>query len=397
MHHRSRWFLTLALCGLAAPASAQIIYVDDTATGSNDGASWCDAFVYLQDALAAASSDADVTEIRVAQGTYRPDHGAGQTPGDRNATFTLLDGLALRGGYAGCGAADPEARDFALQETVLRNGYHVVTGNGLGGSTLLEGLTITGGFQWSTDLSGNVRGGGLLISDSFLAVQDCTIRQNMSERGGGAFVDGGTISFTRCRFQLNKGDSDTGAAGKGGAVYLEDTSASFTSCQFLGNEVSHIIGASGGAMYIEDGNTLITDCVFASNWASGEGNGGAIFNASQSLTIRDSRFSTNYVSGNGGEGGAVFGGDAIIANSTFENNTAPLSGSGGGAILAHSLVLEDCRFVRNSSYATYFGGAVSATSVKATRSLFRRKLLEVVRWRNLLRRAGRTSRLHVRE
>ncbi len=33
-------------------ATGQIIYVDADATGNNDGSSWVDAFVYLQDALA---------------------------------------------------------------------------------------------------------------------------------------------------------------------------------------------------------------------------------------------------------------------------------------------------------------------------------------------------------
>lgn len=41
---------------LVSSAGAQTIYVDDDATGANDGSSWQDAFIYLQDALDAAHS-----------------------------------------------------------------------------------------------------------------------------------------------------------------------------------------------------------------------------------------------------------------------------------------------------------------------------------------------------
>ena len=99
-----------------ATEAQSVLYVDDTATGANNGSSWCDAYVYLQDALAAAGGS---TEIRVEQGVYKPDQGGGQTTGDREASFQLLNGVALKGGYAGCGESDPNARDTSSYETIL--------------------------------------------------------------------------------------------------------------------------------------------------------------------------------------------------------------------------------------------------------------------------------------
>ena len=68
-------------------SGSTIKYVDAGATGGNDGSSWVDAFDNLQDALAAASSGA---EIRVADGAFKPDRGDGNTAGAREATFQLI-------------------------------------------------------------------------------------------------------------------------------------------------------------------------------------------------------------------------------------------------------------------------------------------------------------------
>src|SRR5690242_7113683 len=86
---------------LAAPALGKIIYVDDIAPGG-DGTTWATAYSSLQTALTVAAEN---DEIRIGQGTYKP----APTGGDQNLAFTLKNGLTLRGGYAGFGAASPDA------------------------------------------------------------------------------------------------------------------------------------------------------------------------------------------------------------------------------------------------------------------------------------------------
>jgi len=49
------------------------VYVDDSAVGANDGASWTDAFADLQDGLAAASVLTPRVKVRVAKGIYYAD------------------------------------------------------------------------------------------------------------------------------------------------------------------------------------------------------------------------------------------------------------------------------------------------------------------------------------
>ncbi len=163
------------MCLATGPAWADtIIYVDAYATGpTHDGSSWCSAYLHLQDALAVALAN---DEIRVADGTYMPDggrvpvggvHVAGS--GDRTATFQLINGVTVEGGYAGCGAPDPDARDVDAYETILsgdlngddaevpdpadllgeptraENSYHVVTGSGTSATAVLDGFTVMGG------------------------------------------------------------------------------------------------------------------------------------------------------------------------------------------------------------------------------------------------------------
>ena len=88
------------------------VYVDLAASGlTHDGTSWATAFVDLQQGLAAAVSG---DNILVAKGTYKPTSGS-----DRAASFQLKSGVAIHGGYAGAGSADPAVRNVSANPTIL--------------------------------------------------------------------------------------------------------------------------------------------------------------------------------------------------------------------------------------------------------------------------------------
>ena len=163
--------IAVVAAALGGGAYAKTIYVDGRAAGADNGTCWADAYKFLQDALTDADSSEKPVEIRVAQGIYQPDRSAAEPngTGDRMATFRLINGVTIQGGYAGFGQADPNARDIELYWTVLsgdldsndldvndpadlrdepsrgENTYHVVTGDAWTGSAVLDGLTITGG------------------------------------------------------------------------------------------------------------------------------------------------------------------------------------------------------------------------------------------------------------
>ncbi len=81
-----------------------ILFVDNDAPPGGDGTSWDTAYRFLQDALADASGGG-VTEVRVGQGTYKPDRDQANPngTGDSLATFQLLSDVSVVGGFAGIG------------------------------------------------------------------------------------------------------------------------------------------------------------------------------------------------------------------------------------------------------------------------------------------------------
>ncbi len=209
---------SVLVVGVCAGASAKVIYVDDDAAPGGDGSSWQTAHKYLQDALVAAQMSLDYPrEVRLAGGVYRPDQGANQTLGDREAFFKLLHDLVLKGGYAGVGAADANVRDIKKYETVLSgdlagndiqtdeqswadNSIDILQAFHTGGTAVLEGLTLSGcRTRWWYDEA------RVLSGNSGIVVRDCVIRNNST---GGVLFDfyKGGMRIENCVFEQNRGD-----------------------------------------------------------------------------------------------------------------------------------------------------------------------------------------------
>ena len=124
-------------------SSTVTIYVDDDCPGDNDGGCWTNAYTDLQDAIARHDAG-NGGDIWVAQGTYKP--------GDADTdTFVLTDGMRLYGGFCDGGSVW-EGRDPNRYESILtgqlpedEQAENVVTATSVGGTTVLDGFTITGG------------------------------------------------------------------------------------------------------------------------------------------------------------------------------------------------------------------------------------------------------------
>jgi hypothetical protein len=352
-----------------AGGGGTILYVDDDAPPGGDGLSWETAFRYLQDALAAAREPgSDVDEIRVGEGVHYPDEGSGQTPGDRTASFILIDGIPVVGGFAGLGASDPDEHDPEVYETMLsgdlggddyppfhnydENSLHVTMTPGEGEGFTLIGVAVSGGnADGGNPQAGNDRGGGLYSTGVSIDLIRCRFSRNRSGEpgswgwGGAIFADGALINATECEFRQNY------AHARGGAIRLQG-GATITGdrCTFSQNS-----GYSGGAIdAFTAGVVSLNACVFQQNEARAAGGGAVSVEQLDEVVVTECDFESNHAEGAGGGLEASPAPSIHVESSRFIDNE---SVAGGGAVVqAVSCTVENCVFLDNR--ALYFAGGL---------------------------------------
>jgi hypothetical protein len=356
------------ILALGPVSLARIICVDDDAAHSGDGSSWAKACQSLQDALAIAATTEGPVEVWVAEGIYRPDQGKNQTRGDRAATFQLVNGLILKGGYAGLGAADPNLRNVQAYEAILsgdlqgddgssevgshpylwwylwapasgrmENSRHVVTAAGIDANAVLDGFTISGGNDDSSESGVREaipvgRGGGMLNVAGRLTLINCTFSHNSACEGAALYGDRADLVLTGCTFQDNH-------AYRGGGLYSENGVATLAGCTFIGNSAYR----GGAGLYGEKSVLASSHCTFKRNDAHG-GLGAAITNHGQSTgEISNSLFVANRASF--GAGICNYDSSLTLTNCTFNGNSgaglACYSADYPGTVDASNCILWD--------------------------------------------------------
>ena len=230
-------------------------YVDQNATGNNDGSSWADAYTDLQTALANAEEG---DEIWVAAGTYLPGS-------DPDETFLIDKDLQLYGGFAGTEctlservieasptilSGDVNGDDVADDFTVARedNVNHILTiGSGTTTATLIDGFMIRNGHAdgEADDMS---KDGGGIYSTGTPAIRNCTFEQNYAMVNGGAMAQlnysASTVVLDSCHFNNNSAEG-------GMAVYILESLFDIEACTFRRN-VDHSGPFSGSTLGVLD-------------------------------------------------------------------------------------------------------------------------------------------------
>lgn len=242
------------------------LYVKASATGTNSGLDWANAFTDLQEALFYPCVS-DTLEIWVAGGTYKP-----TTTTSRDISFALKNNVTLYGGFAGNETTLHErpilnlsrplsttlSGDIGTPNNPADNSYHVISNPvGLTSTAVLDGFVITGGNADDNVLNETRRLGG-----------------GMFNNGAGRYCH---PTIRNCSFVDN-------SASSGGAIYNEgresgSSNPALVNCLFLNNSASSYGGAIFNSGFQGISRPVITNCAFVSNTCL---SGGAIYNYGES-------------------------------------------------------------------------------------------------------------------
>lgn len=327
------------------------IYVNATATGTNDGTSWTNAYTNLQTAITNAT--ASINEIWVATGIYKPNGTA------RTSTFTLKSNLKLYGGFNGTETAR-EQRNHRLNITTLNgdisgndsatinatdisrndNAYHVISIIGNIKDAYIDGFTISGG-----NANGPTNTSGAASS------------QYYHTRGGAIYInpqvanDAPSIKLNNCILEKNSG-LDTGVASGYFANSVSNLNffINIENCIVRNNYSGTngqilIAGASGYSWYA---NGTFTNSLFHNN-VSGSGP------------------SCLYLSASTANSGTALGINATVTNCTFSNNSG-ISGNvirtdnGGNTYFKNSIIYGNGS-ATPINYIGVGGPSINATNI----------------------------------
>ncbi len=277
-----------------------IQYVNLNATGLNDGTSWTNAWIDLQDAIDSASVN---EQIWIVAGTYYPTSypsgslsSAGTSLTSRDYTFYMgSGGVKLYGGFAGTENSINQ-RDTSSNRVILSgnigsvsdptdNCYHVICMKG--SAVTLNGLTVSGGYangsgsvSMSSTFLRNSGGGVYQISSADVTAEYTTITNNYAERGGGIY--GGD---NKADILLKNSIISNNSATDGGGLFTKRGGYSWSNVVFYHNTAS-----TGGALSSEGGFN-IKQVLFLNNSATTHG--GAIYTSRADMTLLNCNFIFN--------------------------------------------------------------------------------------------------------
>lgn len=313
----------LTATSLTTSAGAATHFVDQAAIGADDGSSWTDAYVDLQDALVVAVNG---DQIWIAQGVYTP-----TSSRQRTIHFQIPSGVQIYGGFAGTESAVAE-RDLAAHRTVLSGDI---------GSQRPVNTDWDPDATWAQDNSMRL----LLVN----SVSATTLLDGLeiSESGRGMDILGGAPRFANCVIRWNHG------TGQGiGALVRYRAMPEFTDVSFERNSSTQRDG--GGLAAAPGTSPRFLRVVFRDNSAALEGGG-----MSGSGEFTDVQFKDNVSQ----RGGGLAGGGQL-SNVIFEGNSGGMYG--GGLWSAGGLTAQNVSFIGNQADqgAAFYLGAIPEQYVR---------------------------------
>ncbi|MFC4816268.1 T9SS type B sorting domain-containing protein [Flavobacterium sp. GCM10023249] len=346
---RKLLYLTLILL-FSNLTLANTIFVNNAATGSNNGTSWINAYTDLQNAI---NNAADGDEIWVAKGTYFPTRPADNLntvdPNNRKNSFTVLTNVKLYGGFIG-NETLLNQRDWNTNQTILDgdignnsnldNCYHVVIlGNT---SATLDGFIVQNGraddfsnsfiLIRSTALYAD-EGAGIASYAIVNSFKNLIVRKNYCVKRGGGIYSHGAADNNFDNLVVEENISNSGdAAGIFDDAYsssnysnlkiinntsYRDPGGIYIFQRFSGNRYLRnlIVQGNTGGIYIDAPSATISNSLFTGNMGS------AIYSDNANITLSHITVTGN----NSNSMGAVhlFGNSHKVYNSILWGNSYP--------------------------------------------------------------------------
>ena len=317
--------------GISINNPGGIIYVNQDATGNNDGTSWENAYTDLQPALETSQAE---DQIWVAAGTYLP-----TTDGDRDISFRIKTGTEVYGGFAG-GETELSQRDWINNQVILSgnignsgdrtdNSHHVVNLTDTSFFTIFDGFSIVDGYavRDSTNGQENLGGGIYADFDGNAELKNLIIANNFASSGGGAYFDASNVNLNNTAFFNNN------SSGSGGGFYAGSSSGEINNALFANNRADF-----GGAIYGDLVSNLdITNSTFEENQAD---TGSVIGMTNRGGGVEGVNFTNSIIGQNPvGSGNSLVGGSVqITVNQSIVQGG--FEGAGQGIIDADPLFVD---------------------------------------------------------
>ena len=229
------------------------------------------------------------------------------------------------------------------------------------GDLTLNGLTLVNGRTMSGSADAADRSGGAILNaeGGFLTVNGGSMRDNVSDRAGGAIEDASVSDDN------DDDDSDDDAT--------DNVHVTLNDVDFSGNSAGANPG-NGGVVHVTGfADVVVNGGTFDANQAA---EGGALWNNQGTTSVDNATFSNNRTNGTDADqgGGAIYieAGNVVVTDSRFINNTAgddddDMSSASGGAIVANvdtELSVSNSRFSGNQSKRA--GGAIEVLGGTST-------------------------------
>jgi len=126
----------------------------------------------------------------------------------------------------------------------------------------LRGLMLSGGTITGDD------GGGVLVVNGALVLEEVAVTGNSARNGGGVMAHASSVTIRQSAITENRAQADAGAEGSGGGVHLRNSSLAVQNSTFGGNQAE-----KGGALFSDNGTASLQNVTLIGNGANAEGGG----------------------------------------------------------------------------------------------------------------------------